>query len=135
LADAAWLHDIGRGPTVAGTGLHPLDGAQWLRDHGWPETTCRLVAWHSAPLAEARLRGLTDVLVSAFDPPPPVPLAALTWADMTSSPDGNRCSVDQRLAEILARYPPDSVVHRATVASAEDLRAAVRLIDDLIGGL
>jgi hypothetical protein len=81
------------------------------------------------------LRGLIDVLVSAFDPPPPVPLAALTWADMTSSPDGNRCSVDQRLAEILARYPADSVVHRATVASAEDLRAAVRLIDDLIGGL
>jgi hypothetical protein len=54
---------------------------------------------------------------------------------MTSSPEGDRCSVDQRLGEILARYPPDSVVHRATVASAEELRTAVRLIDDLIGGM
>jgi hypothetical protein len=134
LADAAWLHDIGRSPTMAGTGLHSLDGAEWLREHDWPEATCRLVAWHSAPLAEARLRGIDDALVSAFDPPPDVPLASLTWADMTSSPEGDRCSVDQRLAEILARHPPDSVVHRATVASAEELRAAVRLIDDLISG-
>ena len=134
LADAAWLHDIGRSPTIgAGTGLHSLDGAEWLRQHDWPDAACRLVAWHSAPLAEARLRGLDEALVSAFDPPPAVPLAALTWADMTSSPDGNRCSVDQRLADILARYPPESVVHQATVASAEELRAAVRLVDDLIG--
>ena len=135
LADAAWLHDIGRSPTVAaGTGLHSLDGARWLHQHDWPDATCRLVAWHSAPLAEARLRALDDALVSAFDPPPALPLAALTWADMTSSPNGNRCSVDQRLADILARYPPESVVHRATVASAEELRAAVKLVEDLIGG-
>lgn len=133
LADAAWLHDIGRSPTIADTGLHSLDGARWLRAHDWPATTCRLVAWHSAPLAEARLRGLDSALVSAFDPPPDVPLAALTWADMTSSPEGERCSADVRLAEILARYPAGSVVHRATVASADELRAAVELIEGLIG--
>ena len=132
-ADAAWLHDIGRSPRVADTGLHPLDGARWLHAHGWPETTCRLVAWHSAPLAESRLRGLGDALVSAFEPPPDLPLAALTWADMTTSPEGESCSVEDRLAEILARYPPDSIVHRATAASANELRAAVTLIEHLAG--
>jgi hypothetical protein len=116
---------------VADTGLHSLDGARWLRDRGWPETTCRLVAWHGAPLAEARLRGLDDALVSAFDPPPDVPLAALTWADMTSSPGGEPCSVERRIAEILARYPPDSIMHRATADSADELRAAVKMIEDL----
>jgi hypothetical protein len=38
------------------------------------------------------------------------------------------------LAEILARYPAESVVYRATVASADELRAAVKLIEDLITG-
>lgn len=56
------------------------------------------------------------------------------WAHSTSSPEGDRCSVDQRLAEILARYPPESVVRRSTAASVEALRPAVNLIVGLIGG-
>jgi len=131
LMEAAWLHDIGHAPVVANTGLHPLDGARWLQDHGWREPTCRLVAWHSAPLAEARLRGLEEELASAFLRPPDVPLAALTWADMSSSPDGQPCTIEQRLAEILARYPCESIVHRAAMESVAELRAAVKLIETL----
>ena len=56
--DAAWLHDVGYSPELALTGFHPLDGARWLRDHDWPTETCRLVAWHTEPLQEARLHGL-----------------------------------------------------------------------------
>ena len=28
---AAWLHDVGYAVTVAETGFHPIDGAEWLR--------------------------------------------------------------------------------------------------------
>jgi aminoglycoside phosphotransferase (APT) family kinase protein len=34
---AAWLHDVGYAPAVVATGLHPLDGARYLRNEGWPE--------------------------------------------------------------------------------------------------
>jgi hypothetical protein len=132
LKDAAWLHDVGYNAGLALTGFHPLDGARWLRDHHWPAATCRLVAWHTESLEEARLYGLDEELVAEFVPPPPLATAALAWADLTSSPTGERWDAERRLADILDRYPPGSIVHEATRASLPALRAAVRKIEELL---
>jgi hypothetical protein len=133
LKDAAWLHDVGYNPELARTGFHPLDGARWLRDRHWPALACRLVAWHTESLEEARLYGLDKELAAEFVPPPPLASAALAWADLTSSPTGERWDAERRLADILDRYPPGSIVHEATRASLPALRAAVRKIEDLLG--
>src|SRR5229473_2539816 len=57
---AAWLHDIGYSPAIAGTGtgFHPIDGARYLRDteHA-DDLLCRLVAHHSFALNVAVRRG------------------------------------------------------------------------------
>jgi hypothetical protein len=132
LADAAWLHDIGYGSAVVVTEFHPLDGARWLREHDWPSETCRLVAWHTEPLEEARLRNLDAELVAEFDRPDRLAAAALTWADLTSSPSGERWDPEQRLADILMRYPPGSPVHEATRALLPVLRRRARTIEDLL---
>ena len=92
ITDAAWLHGAGYIPWLSSSGLHSLDGARWLRDHGWPIETCRLVAWHTAPWAEAQLRGVDADLAAEFAPPPALVAAAPTWADVTSSPAGERCA-------------------------------------------
>jgi HD domain len=134
LEAAAWLHDIGYKPELALTAFHPLDGARWLRDHSWPTETCRLVAWHTESVEEARLYGLDRELAAEFDRPPRLASAALAWADLTSSPAGERWEVEHRLADILQRYPPGSIVHEATCASLPALRAAVREIEELLGG-
>ena len=131
LVDAAWLHDIGYAPSVAETGFHPLDGARWLRVHGWSSPVCNLVAWHTRAGTEAMLRGLGGELeVEFFLPPGPVQ-AALAWADLTSSPTGERCSAEERIAEILSRYAPDSVVHRATRANETELLHDAHLMERL----
>jgi hypothetical protein len=132
LEDAAWLHDIGYGSAVVVTEFHPLDGARWLREHDWPSETCRLVAWHTEPLAEARRRNLDAELLAEFDRPDRLAAAALTWADLTSSPRGERWDPEQRLADILMRYPSGSPVHEATRASLPVLRRRVRTIEDLL---
>jgi hypothetical protein len=114
LEAAAWLHDIGYLPELAATGLHGLDGARHLRDvqHAEP-LLCRLVAHHSCAVIEAEERGLADDLRREFAPPPQPLADALTFCDMTTSPDGEQVHVTRRLAEIHDRYGSGHLVSRS----------------------
>ena len=114
LEAAAWLHDIGYLPDLARTGLHGLDGARYLRDvqHADP-MLCRLVAHHSCAVIEAEERGLADLLRREFAPAPQRLADALTFCDMTTSPDGQQVQVNRRLAEIHDRYGSGHLVSRS----------------------
>jgi predicted hydrolase (HD superfamily) len=120
---AAWLHDVGYAPTIASTGFHALDGARYLRDECRADSLlCRLVAHHSGATFEAAERGLRRELTDEFPLAPVDLLDALTYCDMTTGPDGQRTSVQQRLAEIQTRYRPDDPVGRALAKSAPQIR-------------
>lgn len=62
LVAAAYLHDVGYAPALRLTGLHPLDGARWLRVQGADRRVCNLVAHHSGARFEAEERGLLSEL-------------------------------------------------------------------------
>lgn len=134
IVDAAWLHDIGYADRIAKTGFHALDGARWLRGNGWASATCRLVAWHTSALSEAMLRGVYQELADEFGRPPPLAGAALTWADLTSSPSGEVWGLERRLDDILERHPAESTVRRATVAALPGLRSAAAEIESKLAG-
>ncbi len=127
LEAAAWLHDIGYLPELAATGLHGLDGARYLRDvqHAEP-MLCRLVAHHSCAVIEAEERGLAHVLTREFAPPPQPLADALTFCDMTTSPNGEPVHVHNRLAEIHDRYGSGHLVSRS-------IRRATPLILEAVG--
>lgn len=131
LVAAAWVHDIGYAHSIAKTGFHPLDGAVFLRDHDFPVLLVSLVAFHSGSVVEAEERGLAEQL-SAFAPPPSELLDLLTFADMTTGPDGSEVDAGDRVAEILNRYVPDEVVHRSVARSAPDLLATVARVRSLL---
>lgn len=125
---AAWLHDIGYASALAVVGFHPLDGARYLRDHSHGDRLLwTLVAHHTCAVVEAEERGLGDVLAAEFpvEDAPWAAVAALTYCDMNTGPDGYPLDVEQRLAEILVRYPADHVVHRSISRAAPLLRAQV----------
>jgi len=125
LEAAAWLHDIGYASPIAVTGFHPLDGARRLRDMRFGDATLWiLVAHHTCAEIEAEARGLGDVLAAEFPigDVDPFVVAALTYCDMTTGPDGKPLGVDERITEILSRYEPDDVVHRAISQAAPILR-------------
>ncbi|GAA4895677.1 HDIG domain-containing protein [Streptomonospora salina] len=127
---SAWLHDIGYSPDLAKTGFHPLDGARYLRDvEQVDETLCSLVAHHSGALVEADERGMYAELADEFALPPTDLLNALTYSDMTTGPDGTHLPAERRLDEILQRYKPDDLVHRAITRSRPDLEKAVRRVE------
>lgn len=128
LVAAAWLHDIGYAPQLARTGLHPLDGARYLREHGWPDVVVGLVAHHTGAAVEADERGLLRHLAE-FDEPLPDLLDALTAADMVTGPDGSWVKARDRVSEILTRYEVQHPVHRAVSRSGPDLVATVRRVE------
>jgi hypothetical protein len=126
---AAWLHDIGYAPILHGSGFHPLDGARYLRDVERADPVlCRLVAHHSCAHIEAVERGLADDLFREFRPAARGLSDALTYCDMTTGPQGQPTTVEERFAEIRHRYGPDHVVTRALERSARELAAATARI-------
>jgi putative nucleotidyltransferase with HDIG domain len=126
LEAAAWLHDIGYHPDLADTGLHGLDGARYLRDrHHADPMLCRLVAHHSCAVIEADERGLADALTRDFTPPPQDLAEALTFCDMTTSPDGEHVHVHRRLAEIHDRYGSGHLVSRSIRRATPHILEAV----------
>ncbi|KFZ83118.1 hypothetical protein ED92_04170 [Amycolatopsis sp. MJM2582] len=124
LAAAGLVHDIGYAERLAVTGLHALDGARYLREVEAPERLCALVAHHSAAYLEAGLRGLGDELAEWADERTPL-RDALWWADMTTSPDGEVVTFEERAAEIQQRYGPDDVVSTFIQLARPELAGAV----------
>jgi hypothetical protein len=55
-------------------------------------------------------------------------------AIMTTGPDGSFVRAEDRVSEILSRYPEDDPVHRAIERSAPTLLAAVARVDALVAG-
>jgi hypothetical protein len=123
LIAAAWLHDVGYAPTLNRLGFHPVDGARYVRQQG-QERLASLVAYHSGARFEAEERGLVDALAE-FEPEDGPILDALIYADMTTGPAGERMSFEERIAEILDRYPADDPVNRAVIRSRPLLHEAI----------
>ncbi|MFX0581061.1 HD domain-containing protein [Nocardia nepalensis] len=130
LVAAAILHDVGYAPRLAVSGFHPLDGARFLRDeHQADDRLVRLVANHTFALLEAEERGLREDLEEEF----PVLdnqllVDALTYCDITTTPDGTLTTASARIAEVVARYGPDTVVGRFIQrAEPEILATAARV--------
>ncbi|MEV4150170.1 HD domain-containing protein [Amycolatopsis sp. NPDC049691] len=131
LVAAAWLHDIGYAPEIGVTKFHPLDGARHLRNLDWPADIVNLVAHHSGARFEAAERGMSEQLEEFPFADSPV-LDALVAADLTTGPSGERLTYDERIAEILKRYPADDPVHRTWVKAAPILKEAVRRTTELL---
>lgn len=127
LVAAAWLHDIGYAASLRRTGFHPLDGACYLQEHAWPEPLAGLVAHHSAARFVAAVHGLAiPLLAFPADRYANGPVAdALTYADQTTGPTGERMDVEDRLAGMLRRHGPDSPNARVHDQRAPAIRAAV----------
>ncbi|MBU3063147.1 HD domain-containing protein [Nocardia sp. NEAU-G5] len=134
LVASALLHDIGYAPAIVMTGFHPLDGARFLRDeHQADDRLVRLVANHTFAVLEAEERGLRAELEAEF----PILedqflVDALMYADMTTTPDGEPTTPAARIAEIVDRYGPDTVVGRFIQRAEPEILAATARIDRLL---
>jgi hypothetical protein len=107
LVAAAWLHDVGYAAPIVVTGFHPLDGADHLAAHGWPLDLAGRVAHHSGARFVADVRGLAGEL-ARYPFLDDAMQDALTYADQTVGPRGERVSASSRHEEMLLRHGPGS---------------------------
>jgi putative nucleotidyltransferase with HDIG domain len=128
LEAAAWLHDIGYADVAVVSGFHPLDGAQFLTRHGWPEAIVGMVAQHSGARFVAAELGLADELAAYPDDAGPL-AEALTYADQTVGPRGIPVTLAQRRAEMLHRHGPASENARADPCRSAYLRAVAARVE------
>ncbi|MFC7529975.1 HDIG domain-containing metalloprotein [Actinoplanes sp. GCM10030250] len=131
LVSAAWLHDIGYAKPIAHTGFHPVDGAVHLTAEGWPGRIAGLVAYHSGARFVAEVKGFTGQL-AVFADERSLMADALTYADQTTSPRGERVGTEQRYAEMLHRHGPCSANALADAARGPHLRAIATRVESLL---
>lgn len=129
---AAWLHDVGYGPSVRASGFHALDGARYLANIGLDLAVVSLVAFHTGAMYEAEERGLDEELAE-FEAPDPDSLDLLTMIDLAVGPNGSAILDSDRLAEVLARYDADNPVARAVKRSRPSLLSASRRAKNRLG--
>ncbi|MDR0359834.1 MAG: HD domain-containing protein [bacterium] len=108
LVAAAYLHDLGYASALRSTGLHQLDGARAVQACG-EHRLAALVAHHSQARFELQLRGGGAELARYVRECSAVS-DALTYCDLTTSPAGERISVDDRVRDVIARYGEGEVV-------------------------
>jgi putative nucleotidyltransferase with HDIG domain len=130
LVASAYLHDVGYAYRAKRTGFHALDGARYLRKVRAPERVVNLVAQHSCAVLEAELRGLAAELGEFADEGPTAVRDALWWADMTTTPQGGRTELGERVSEIQQRYGPEDTVSCFIRAAEPELRAAVERTEE-----
>jgi putative nucleotidyltransferase with HDIG domain len=131
LAAAAIVHDVGYAPEAIATRQHMIDGARYLADVvGLDPLLCSVVAYHSSSRWEAAELGLAKDL-ARFTAPPQLLEDAITWCDLSTTPDGGEVDPVERLDEVLQRYGPDHVVFRAVTAARPFMLASVQRINDL----
>ena len=104
-----------------------MDGARFLERIGCDARLCALVAHHSGARFEAEERGLSHELAVFSLEDSPV-MDALVAADFTTGPQGQDVGYDERIDEILDRYPPDSPVRHAATRAREELRPHVQRV-------
>jgi hypothetical protein len=87
------------------------------------------VAHHSYAYREAELRGLSAALAEWEDEETSL-RDALWWADMTTTPDGDKTNVRDRIEEIQKRYGPEDLVTLFIRQAKPELVAAVERTEE-----
>ena len=127
LIAAAYLHDIGYASSLAKTGIHPIDGANYVAQFGLPRLAS-IIAHHTGFRFTASLIHAQDKL-AAFPYEHSLVTCALTYCDLHSGPTGQPFTLQERLDDIVARYGRSSPVTRSFIAALPTFKNDIAIVE------
>ena len=133
LLAAAAVHDLGFAPEAAaiGVGFPAIDAARYLDKHGAPRRLAHLVAHSAYSALEGSLRGFEAEYAEFEDERTPL-RDALWYCCLTTGPDGEPMTLEERISEWSVRYADDAVIARYAQLAPPELRAALSRTEALL---
>ncbi len=118
------LAAVGFAPQHAKLGYGPVDSAHLLQSLQVPIRAIALAINYDAVAIEAEVRGFSAYL-AAFPDERSVVRDAVWYCDLRVGPDGQRMTLEERLAEIAIRYGDDPPMAQYLVRARDELYGAV----------
>jgi hypothetical protein len=133
LLAAAAVHDLGFGAEVAalGVGFPAVDAARYLEKQGAPRRLAHLVAHSAYSALEGSLRGFEAEYADFEDERTPL-RDALWYCCLTTGPDGDPMTLEERISEWSIRYAGDPVIARYAELAPPELRGALARTEALL---
>jgi hypothetical protein len=125
LIAAGYTHDIGYAPGLKRTGLHQLDGARLIWTLG-DQRLASLVAHHSEARFEIGIRGYEKELTE-YPREDTTVYDALVYCDLTTDPDGNTMTFEDRIREVYERYGEGDISRALRMAEPYSKAAVDRI--------
>lgn len=115
LLEAGYLHDIGYSSKLNKENFHPYDGFIYLQEQNYSDAVNYLVLHHTYSKLLYNMSNKNTVLDIIYQKNPiqsnyETLLSCLSLADMTSSPTGEKITLNERVEDIAFRYGNDSPI-------------------------
>lgn len=109
LIQACYLHDIGYSDKLNQFDFHPLDGAIFAQNQGFPKPVIAAVLFHSCAYESAiriddKLKHIYQENLSQLDQKDHLFIDLVTYCDLHTSVTGERTTLPQRVNHVIDRY-------------------------------
>lgn len=122
LIQTAYLHDVGYCEQLNQYNFHPLDGAIFTQEMGFPKPVVSAVLFHSDAYTSVK-HTRPDLLEtysfnqSLLDETDHLFIELITYCDIQTSPMGEKITLEERVQDVIRRYGEDHEVSHMMLSS------------------
>jgi hypothetical protein len=137
LLQTAFLHDIGYSDKLNQYDYHPLDGAFFVQQCGFPKPVIAAVLFHSGAYESVKKTRPDLVSIYAYnaqwlDETDQLFIDLITYCDLHTSPVGKKISVKERIDDIVTRYGAEHEVSRFMIGNLEGFKQTIERVEQLL---
>lgn len=137
LIQTAYLHDIGYCDRLNATNFHPLDGAIFAQNHGFPKPVVAAVLFHSGAYESAKkarrdLVSIYDANITLLVDTDWLFIDLVTYCDLHTAPNGEKITFDERIQDIVQRYGENHDVSRFMVGNHKNFKKTIQRVEKQI---